>query len=76
MRDDQEAALRPIREALEQIHGRLGAIIARLPQSEEARYLRWRCKGCGHLKHFTRPMPAQVAPPCPKCKGVAFEPLP
>ena len=50
-----DETIRPIREALEQVHERLGAIIARLQTREEVRCLRWRCLGCGHLKHFTPP---------------------
>ncbi|MEO5719329.1 MAG: hypothetical protein ABIR29_12285 [Chthoniobacterales bacterium] len=74
---ENDETLRPIREALEQLHDRLGGIIARLrPREIETRHLRWRCTGCGYLKHFTRPMPADVAPPCPKCKGVGFEAVP
>lgn len=73
---ENDETLGPIREALEQVHARLGGIIARLRPQEEARYLRWRCTACGYLKHFTRPMPAHVAPPCPKCKGTSFEAAP
>ncbi len=73
---DHEETLRPIRQALEQVHTRLGAIIANLQSREELRCLRWRCSGCGYLKHFTRPMPAHVAPPCPKCRGASFEAMP
>jgi predicted Zn-ribbon and HTH transcriptional regulator len=68
----EEPALKPLREALEQVRDRLDSIIARLRSREEIRCLRWRCTACGHMKHFTRPMPAHVAPPCPKCKGTAF----
>lgn len=75
MPEDDET-LRPLREALEQVHARLGGIIARLGPPPEARHLRWRCTGCGHLKHFTRPMPAHVAPPCPKCRGATFQAMP
>ncbi|MBA3650505.1 MAG: hypothetical protein H0W66_03220 [Chthoniobacterales bacterium] len=75
MPEDDET-LRPIREALEQVHARLGNIIAHLRPREEERYLGWRCTGCGYLKHFTRPMPAHVASPCPKCKGVTFQSVP
>ena len=71
-----EPALKPLREALEQVRDRLDSIIARLRSREEIRCLRWRCIACGHLKNFTRPMPAHVAPPCPKCQGVNFQAMP
>jgi predicted Zn-ribbon and HTH transcriptional regulator len=72
----EEPALKPLREALEQVRDRLDVIIARLRSREEIRCLRWRCTGCGHMKNFTRPMPAHVAPPCPKCKGESFQAVP
>jgi predicted Zn-ribbon and HTH transcriptional regulator len=68
-----ELALQSLREALEQVRDRLDSIIARLRSREEIRCLRWRCTGCGHMRNFTRPMPAHVAPPCPKCKGENFQ---
>jgi predicted Zn-ribbon and HTH transcriptional regulator len=71
-----EPALKPLREALEQVRDRLDSIIARLRSREEVRCLRWRCNTCGHMKNFTCPMPVHVAPPCPKCKGVNFQAMP
>ena len=74
MADDQFIV--PLRQALEQVRDRLDTIIIRLKTHEEPRFMRWRCTVCGHIKHFTRPMPAHVAPPCPKCKGAEFQAMP
>ena len=71
MADDQFIV--PLRQALEQVRDRLDTVITRLKTREEPRFMRWRCTACGHIKHFTRPMPAHVAPPCPKCKGAEFQ---
>jgi rubrerythrin len=71
-----EEALRPIRELLEKVRERVDYAIARLKSFEEVRCLRWRCVQCGYIKRFTRPMPAEVAPPCPKCRAIAFEAVP
>jgi hypothetical protein len=68
----EEEALRPIREALERVRERVDYAISRLKSFEEIRALRWRCTQCGHVKRFTRPMPAQVAPPYPKCRSDSF----
>jgi hypothetical protein len=68
----EEEALRPIREALERVRERVDYAISRLKSFEEIRSLRWRCTQCGRVKRFTRPMPAEVAPPCPKCRGDSF----
>jgi hypothetical protein len=59
-----EETLRPIREALERARERLDYAIGRLKSFEEVRCLRWRCIDCGYVKRFTKPMPAEAAPPC------------
>lgn len=69
-------ALKEIRQALEQARDRLDFALRSLGQSPERQSMRWRCLGCGYLKHFTRPQPAHVAPPCPKCDGKTFEAMP
>jgi rubrerythrin len=68
-----EEALRPIRELLEKVRERVDYAIARLKSFEELRCLRWRCVQCGYTKRFTKPMPAEVAPPCPRCRSTEFE---
>lgn len=70
---DNEEALKPIREALERARERVEYAIGRLKSFEEVRSLRWKCASCGSMKRFTRPMPAEVAPPGPKCRGNSFE---
>ena len=50
--NDEETS-RPIREAIEQARERIDYALTRLKKPEEARCLRWRCTGCGYLKHFT-----------------------
>lgn len=72
---DEDAPLKPIRELLETIRERVDYTISRLRSFEEVRSLGWKCKGCGHVKRFTRKVPAETAPPCPKCQGVAFRPV-
>jgi rubrerythrin len=71
-----EEALKPIRELLEKVRERVDYAIARLKSFEELRCLRWRCLRCGYIKRFTKPMPAEVAPPCPKCRAAQFEAVP
>lgn len=67
-----EEALRPIRELLERVQERVRYAVDRLKSFEEIRFLRWQCTGCGHTERFTKPVPAEVAPPCPKCHGSSF----
>jgi rubrerythrin len=68
-----EEALRPIREMLEHVRERFDYALGQLRSIERQRSLRWRCANCGHVKTFTRPMPAKVAPRCPKCHGEKFK---
>ena len=61
--------------ALKTIRDRADAALQEIVQSAgEQRALSWKCSGCGHVKHFTRPVPAEVAAPCPKCHGTAVVP--
>ena len=47
--------------------------LKQLQNAEEERSMRWQCKDCRWVKHFTRPVPREVAGKCPRCKWIAFE---
>jgi rubrerythrin len=72
---DDERRLRGLRAILEQIQDRVRYALKELDDAELPRSMHWKCTVCGHTKHFTKPVPAEVAPPCPKCKGQAFASL-
>jgi predicted nucleic-acid-binding Zn-ribbon protein len=65
-------------EALRQIFERIlddaERALKLLDCCHEKRSLAWKCQQCGHTKHFTRPVLADVAAPCPKCRNAAFQP--
>jgi rubredoxin len=71
MPENQEKELRAIRGLLEQAQERIGHMLV----PAEALHMRWRCTACGYIKHFTRPMPARVAPPCPNATLRRFRQL-
>ena len=71
-----EKALTTLRESLEHARQMLDYVIGRLKSAEQPRHLRWRCRRCEYIKHFTRPMPHDVASPCPRCMNGDFEPAP
>jgi hypothetical protein len=61
--------------ALRTIRDRADAALREVEQSGSGqRALGWKCTGCGHVKRFTRPVPTEVAAPCPKCNRAKFEP--
>jgi hypothetical protein len=62
-----------LKTVLERIRDHASEALSLLGDSSDQRSLGWKCTACGQVKHFTRPVPAEVAPPCPKCKGAFFE---
>ena len=62
-----------LRTILETIRENAQQALALLGDAEDARSLRWKCTQCSHVKHFTRPVPSDVASPSPKCKGAVFQ---
>jgi len=61
------------RQILETIRHQAEHALKLLYSNQEKRSLAWRCQRCGYIKHFTRPVPADVAAPCPKCRSEIFE---
>jgi Zn finger protein HypA/HybF involved in hydrogenase expression len=71
-----EVSLTSLRQALEQIRDQAIAALRQLESSDQdLRRLSWQCTGCGHRKHFTRPVSVEIATPCPKCGGSNFAPI-
>ena len=61
-----------IRSVLEKIRDDAQQALSLLTTWPHQRALSWECAGCGHVKHFTRPVPVEVASPCPKCRSESF----
>jgi len=61
-----------LRDLLEKIRNDAQRALALIPRESELRSLSWKCTGCGHFKHFTRPVPSEVASPCPKYTWASF----
>src|SRR3954470_12165241 len=70
---DEETAIEKTRKLLELVRERVEYAIERLTVMQEVKSLSWRCRKCGHTKKFTRPVPGEVAVPCPKCGNGEFE---
>jgi predicted Zn-ribbon and HTH transcriptional regulator len=62
-----------LRQIFERIRDDAEQAFKLLDSSQEQRSLAWKCQGCGHIKHFTRSVLADVAAPCPKCKSDEFQ---
>jgi hypothetical protein len=70
-----ESALNALIVAVRAIRDQADSVLRKIEQPSGERSLAWKCTGCRHTKHFTRPALAEVAAPCPKCGQAAFNPL-
>jgi hypothetical protein len=70
----KEPPLDQLRSVFRLIRERADYALNLLKESDEVRALCWRCLVCGNAKKFTRPVPRDVAIPCPKCKSTDFVP--
>ena len=71
-----EASLKPLKAILQTIREQADFGLKQLQQSEEERSIRWKCKDCRYIKHFTRPVALEAAGRCPRCKSISFQCLP
>jgi len=68
-----EEKLKPLKAILEAIREQADHALKQLQDAEEQRSMRWKCKDCQYVKHFTRPMPLEAAGKCPRCKSISFQ---
>jgi predicted Zn-ribbon and HTH transcriptional regulator len=68
-----EASTKALKAILEAIRERADYGLKQLQNAEEERTMRWRCKDCRYMKHFTRPVPLESVGKCPRCKSTSFE---
>jgi predicted Zn-ribbon and HTH transcriptional regulator len=70
-----DSTLKPLKAALEAIRDMALNALAQIDQPQETRSMRWKCKACRYMKHFTRPVPLEAAGRCPRCKSTEFRPV-
>ena len=70
-----DPALKTLKAALEAIRDTTMNALAQLGQSQEEYSMRWKCKSCEYIKHFTRPVSLEGAGRCPRCKSTEFRPI-
>lgn len=49
--------------------------LRKLPGVKKSKAVKWKCRACGHAKHFTKAVTAVACESCPKCNGMVFEPV-
>jgi rubrerythrin len=70
-----DTAHETLKAALEAIRDMASNALNQIGSSQEERSMRWRCKACQHVKHFTKPVPLEAAGRCPRCKNTEFRPI-
>jgi predicted Zn-ribbon and HTH transcriptional regulator len=73
---DDPSSIKAFKAAFEEIRDKANEALLKIDGLEEERSFRWKCKDCGWIKHFTRPVPLEATNRCPRCKSVSFEDVP
>ena len=64
-----------LKAALKTIREQADYALKQLEDPQETRSMRWVCKDCRYVKHFTRPVTLEGAGRCPRCKCTEFKPI-
>ncbi len=64
-----------LKTILERIREQTEQALSLLTNVGDERALAWKCTGCGHVKHFTKPVSLDVVARCPRCKSEQFIPV-
>jgi predicted Zn-ribbon and HTH transcriptional regulator len=70
-----EPALKTLKATLEAIRDLVTNALNQMELSQEDRSMRWKCKACQYIKHFTKAVPLETAGRCPRCKSTEFGPM-
>jgi predicted Zn-ribbon and HTH transcriptional regulator len=70
-----DSAVRTLKAALEGVRDIALNALKQMEQSQEEYSMRWKCKECEYIKHFTKPVPLEAAGRCPRCKNTEFRPI-
>jgi Zn finger protein HypA/HybF involved in hydrogenase expression len=70
-----DTALKTLKAAIEAIRDTAIKALSQIEQPQEEHSMRWKCKGCQYIKHFTKPVPLETTGRCPRCKSTEFRPV-
>jgi len=70
-----DSALKPLKAALEAIRDMALNALTQIEQPQKTRSMRWVCKECRYIKHFTKSVSWKALADAPGCKSTAFNPL-
>ena len=70
-----ESPNQALKAALKAIRDVASNALDQIETCQEERSMRWRCKACQYVKHFTKAVPLEAAGKCPRCKHTEFRPI-
>jgi predicted Zn-ribbon and HTH transcriptional regulator len=70
-----DSTSKTLKAVLEAIRDMAANALNQIGSSQEQHSMRWKCKGCHYVKHFTKPVPVESAGRCPRCKSTEFRPI-
>ena len=70
-----DSAVKTLKAALEAIRNTALNALNEIEQSQEQRSMRWKCKACQYVKHFTKAVSLEATGRCPRCKSTEFAPI-
>jgi hypothetical protein len=69
-----DSTLTALKASLEAIRATALRALNQMEQPQEDYSMRWKCKACQYIKHFTKPVRLERAGKCPRCKSTEFKP--
>ena len=70
-----DSTLKTLKASLEAIRDMAANALNQIGQSGQDYSMRWQCKGCQYMKHFTKPVSFETVSRCPRCKSTEFTPV-
>jgi predicted Zn-ribbon and HTH transcriptional regulator len=70
-----DPAVKTLKAAQEAIRDIAANALNQVGHSQGERSMRWKCKACQYVKHFTKPVPWEATGRCPRCKSTEFRPV-
>jgi len=70
-----DRTVKTMKNALEAIRDVATNALSEIERPQEQYSMRWTCKACEYVKHFTKPVSLEAAGRCPRCKSTEFRPI-
>ena len=70
-----DQTVKTMKDALEAIRALATNALSQIERPQEQYSIRWTCKACEFVKHFTKPISLEAAGRRPRCESTEFRPI-